>query len=68
VIAAENEDRIFEDVAHISHFPMEEEDLASVGEKCQALGENLRYANVTPSILAIATEQFSTCQFFVDWG
>jgi hypothetical protein len=41
VIATENEERIFEDVANVSRFPVEEEDLAAIGERCTALGENM---------------------------
>lgn len=42
VIASENvAGGFFEDAPNVSRFPTEEEDLASVGEKCQALGESL---------------------------
>lgn len=42
VIASENvAERVFEDAPNVSRFPVEEEDLPCIGEKCQALGENL---------------------------
>lgn len=42
VIASENiAERVFEDAQNVSRFPVEEEDFPCVGEKCQALGENL---------------------------
>lgn len=42
VIAVENvQERTFEDAPNVSRFPVEEEDLPAIGERCVALGENL---------------------------